>query len=76
MRTYRARSRSTGPGEHVVEYFATDAAENVEAIKRLAFRVDGTAPTTHDHERRTRTPVRAAVTLNTAPTTVRAPAPC
>ena len=29
-----------------VEYFATDKAENVEAPKRLAFRVDATAPET------------------------------
>jgi hypothetical protein len=32
------------PGEHVVEYFATDTAENVEAKKRLSFKVDGAAP--------------------------------
>ena len=32
------------PGEHVVEYVATDADGNIEATKRLAFRVDTAAP--------------------------------
>ena len=42
--TYEGPFTVSDPGEHIVEYRAIDAAENVEATKRLAFRVDGTAP--------------------------------
>ena len=42
--TYEGPFTVSDPGEHVVEYRAIDAAENVEATKRLAFRVDGAAP--------------------------------
>jgi PKD repeat protein len=42
--TYTEPFTVTDPGAHVVEYRATDAAENVETTKRLAFRVDGSAP--------------------------------
>ena len=42
--TYEGPFTVQEPGEHIVEYFATDVAENVETTKRLAFRVDGAAP--------------------------------
>ncbi len=43
-RTYEGPFTIAEPGQHVVQYYATDVAENVEAGKRLAFRVDGAAP--------------------------------
>jgi glucose/arabinose dehydrogenase/PKD repeat protein len=42
--TYTAPFTVDDPGAHVVEYRSVDASENVEATKRLAIRVDGTAP--------------------------------
>jgi glucose/arabinose dehydrogenase/type 1 glutamine amidotransferase len=44
--TYEGPFTVDGEGEHVVEYFAADKAENVESVKKVAFRVDGTAPET------------------------------
>jgi PKD repeat protein/glucose/arabinose dehydrogenase/type 1 glutamine amidotransferase len=45
-KTYEGPFTVDGDGEHVVEYFATDKAENVESVKKVAFRVDGAAPVT------------------------------
>jgi hypothetical protein len=42
--TYTGPFTVSDPGAHVVQYRAIDEAENVEATKRVAFRVDGTAP--------------------------------
>ncbi|HET6546995.1 MAG TPA: ThuA domain-containing protein [Solirubrobacter sp.] len=44
--TYNGPFQVSGPGDHVVEYFATDTAGNVETVKTAAFRVDGAAPVT------------------------------
>ncbi len=44
--TYTAAFVVTGDGARSLEYRATDNAGNVEAIKSLAFNVDGNAPTT------------------------------
>ena len=44
--TYSAAFQVTGDGSRLLEYRATDNLGNVEAIKSLAFNVDGTAPTT------------------------------
>ncbi len=44
--TYDGPFTVDGEGEHVVEYFASDKAENVESVKKVAFRVDATAPET------------------------------
>jgi hypothetical protein len=44
--TYEGPFTVDGPGDHVVEYFATDTAGNVETVKNAAFRVDGAAPVT------------------------------
>ena len=42
--TYEGPFTVADPGAHVVEYRAIDAAGNVETTKRLAFRVDSSAP--------------------------------
>ncbi|MDA0159761.1 DUF1080 domain-containing protein [Solirubrobacter ginsenosidimutans] len=64
--TYKDPFTVAGEGEHVVEYFATDNAENVESIKKVAFRVDATAPkTTVDAKLANAENGPATVTLNT-----------
>ncbi len=37
---------TTGDGEHVISFYSTDKAGNVEQVKSTAFRVDGAAPKT------------------------------
>ena len=44
LRSYEGPFTIDEPGDHVVEYFATDSSGNVEDTKRIAFRVDGSAP--------------------------------
>ncbi|RKQ87552.1 glucose/sorbosone dehydrogenase [Solirubrobacter pauli] len=44
QRTYEGPFTVDTPGDHVVEYFATDKAGNVETAKRYLFRVDTAAP--------------------------------
>ncbi|WP_053227311.1 OmpL47-type beta-barrel domain-containing protein [Solirubrobacter soli] len=44
--TYEGPFTVDGEGEHVIEYFASDKAENVETAKTVAFRVDANAPET------------------------------
>ena len=64
--TYEGPFTVAGEGEHVVEYHATDKAENVESIKKVAFRVDATAPkTTVDAQLANAENGPATVTLNT-----------
>lgn len=43
-RTYEGAISVDTPGEHVIEYWSTDKAENVEAVKRIAYRIDTAAP--------------------------------
>ncbi len=44
--TYSAAFQVTGDGARLLEYRATDNTGNVEAVKSLAFNVDGNAPST------------------------------
>jgi hypothetical protein len=43
--TYSGPFQVTGDGDHTLEYHSVDKAENVEAVKSLTFRNDGTKPT-------------------------------